>query len=156
MGSLINSDLKAECSAYMNDLFDTFARNVTFIVYQNPVETIISLDSNFNSDWDEKKPWLDTNSSYTEVSETFPIRIWFLDYEQQVSSLFLEGKILEGPNVKRNIQRIKIQVKQDAFEFIKKANKCRVLDAFWNIKSSEKSVGIFDFEYYIFYLERAD
>ncbi len=156
MSNLIDTDFRASCSSALSDLFDTFARNITFTAYKNPTETIISLDSNFNSDWDEKKPWNDTNSTYQEVSETFSARIWFLDYEQQVKSLFLEGKTLEGPNLRRDIQRIKIQVKQDGYNFIKECSKCYVLNEYWNIKSSEKAVGLFDFEYYIFYLERAD
>lgn len=156
MANLVDVDLKEECASYMDDLFDTFARTLQFIVYKNPEEVIVSLDSNFNADWDQKKPWLDPNSTYTQVSQSFPARIWYLDYEQQMNSLYLEGKILEGSRFKREIQSIKIQVREDAYLFIKDANKCEFNNYLWNVKTSEKQVGIFDFNFYTFMLERAD
>jgi len=156
MPTLIPADIAEECESYMDDLFDTFARDLEFIVYKSPEETILVLDSNFDSNWDKKEPWSDSSSSFVEVKETFPVRVWFLDYEQQMNSTFLEGKMLEGPKSLRNVQKIKIQVKQDAFDFIRDASRCKILDKFWNISSSEKAVGIFNFKYYIFVLERAD
>jgi hypothetical protein len=156
MANIINDSIRAECESIMDDVFDTFARDIEFTMYKKPEETILFLESNFDANWDQKKPWADESSTFEEIKETFSVRMWFLDYEQQVKNLFFEGKLTEGAKAARNIQRIRIQTKQDGFEFIKQATKCQVFDSYWNISSSEKSIGLFGFKYYTFLLERAD
>ncbi len=155
MNLIPSGTFKTSIEAGFEDLFDTFARPLTLTLYKLPQETIVSLDNNFNSDWSPAKPVVDGNTTYTEVSQSFPARVWYLDYEQQMKILYFEGQQAENIRADRSVAKIKIQVKQDAKDFMQDAKKIIFLGDYWNIVSDPKSVGLFDFKYYIYILQKA-
>lgn len=149
--NLIDATLKASVMSGFVDLFDTFARDVVFTLYKSPEETILTIDSNYDSTWGVGQ---DSNVTYQEVSQTFPARIWYLDYEQQFKELFLRGEKAEGVRVARDVGQIKIQLKEDGYNYILAANRAYVFGDNWQIMSSPKKVGIFDFQFYTFILQK--
>lgn len=155
MSNLIPSgEFKTSIEQAMEDIFDTFARPITFTLYKSPIETIVSLDSNFNSDWSIISPVSDGTVSYTEVKSEFSARIWYLDYEQQIKLFYFEGQETEGIRADRSISKVKIQLKSDGAEYIREAKKAIFLGQYWSIISDPKSVGIFDFKYYNYILQK--
>ena len=148
--NLIDSALKTSIAAGFEDIFDSFARDVTFTIYKSPEETIVSLDANFDSNW---KSGSDT-ITYEEVSQSFPARIWYLDYEQQYKEFFFRGESLEGVRVSQDYGQIKIQLKLDGFNFIKEASRAVLFGDNWEVSSGEKRVGILDFTYYTLILSK--
>lgn len=148
---LIDPAFKNSVMAGFVDLFDTFARNVVFTLFKGPEETILVLDNDYNADWDVGQ---NSDVTYEEVSQAFPARIWYLDYEQQFKEMFLRGEKTEGVRVARDIGQIKIQVKEDAFEYLQEAVRAVVFGDNWQIMTSEKKVGIFDFQFYTFILQK--
>lgn len=155
MNLIPSGAFKTSVETGFENLFDTFARPVIFTLYKLPQETILSLDDNFNSDWNVISPIKESNINYTEVSQSFPARIWYLDYEQQMKILYFEGQQAENVRAERSVSRAKIQIKDDANEFIKDAKKIIFLGEYWNIVSDPKSVGIFGFKYHIYILQKA-
>jgi len=139
---------KTSVESGFEDIFDTFASPVTFTLYKSPQETILSLDDNFNSDWNKTSPVKEGDVNYTEISQSFPARIWYLDYEQQIKILYFEGQQAENVRADRSVAKVKIQIKSDANDYIKEARKAIFLGESWNIISDPKSVGIFGFKYY--------
>lgn len=155
MNLIPSGTFKTSVETGFENLFDTFARPVIFTLYKLPQETILSLDDNFNSDWNVISPIKESDINYTEVSQSFPARIWYLDYEQQMKILYFEGQQAENVRAERSVSRAKIQIKDDANEFIKDAKKIIFLGEYWNIVSDPKSVGIFGFKYHIYILQKA-
>lgn len=149
--NLIDANLKLQIKSAMEDIFDTFTRqDITFYLYKTPEETIVSLDNSYNGDWDVGNP----DITYEEVKATFPVRLWFLDYEQQYKHFFLQGKEMEGVKAIRELGQIKVQLKEDGYNFIKDATRAVVFDTNWSISSDVKQVGILDFDYYTFILRK--
>lgn len=155
MANLIPSGtFKTSIEQAFEDLFDTFARPITFTLYKSPIESIVSLDSNFNSDWNISNPLNDGAIIYTEVKSEFPARIWYLDYEQQIKMFYFEGQDVEGIRSNRTVSKVKIQLKSDGAEYISQAKKAIFLGQYWDIISDPKSIGIFGFKYYNYILQR--
>jgi hypothetical protein len=148
--NLIDSALKTSIQAGFEDLFDTFARDVTFTLYKSPEETIVSLDANFDKSWNHGA----ATSTYEEVSQTFAARIWYLDYEQQYKEFFFRGENIEGIRASQDLGQIKIMLRADGFEYLKGISRATLFDEFWEVSSSEKRVGMLDFKYYIVILSK--
>lgn len=154
MNLIPSGTFKTNVEQGFEDIFDTFARPITFTLYKTPQETILSLDSNFNSDWGNVGPVSDGTITYTEVKSDFSARIWYLDYEQQIKLFYFEGQDTEGVRADRTISKVKIQLKEDGATFIASAKKAIFLGQYWNIISDPKSVGIFGFKYYNYILQK--
>lgn len=154
MSNLIDADLKLSIEQGFEDIFDSFARNITFTLYKAPKETILSLDNNFHYDWQQNNPVLDGTVSYTESKQDFSARIWYLDYEQQLKIFSFEGEQIEAARFARSISKVKIQIKSDANEFIKNATRAVFLGQNWAIISDPKIIGILDFKYYTYILQK--
>jgi len=154
MSNLVDVDLKASVEQGFEDIFDTFARDITFTLYKNPTETILSLDNNFNYDWENKDIGNNANITYSEVSQAFPARIWFMDYEQQLKLFSFEGEKIEGIRAARSISKVKIQIKESAHNFIQTATRAVFMGENWSIISDPKKIGIFDFKYYTYILQK--
>lgn len=149
--NLIGADLKASITSAMKDIYDSFARSVTFYVYKMPEETVVSLDAEYNGDWGVG------NSDVTveEVKQSFRVRMWYLDYEQQFKSFFIPGKEMEGARFIRELGQIKIQLEQDAYDFIRGATRVVIFDENYIISSDVKKIGtVDDFVYYTFILKK--
>jgi hypothetical protein len=149
--NLIDSTLKASVMSGFVDLFDTFARDVVFTLYKSPEETVLVMDPDYDSAWGVGQ---DSGVTYEEVSQAFPARIWYLDYEQQFKELFLRGEKAEGVRVAREVGQIKIQLKEDGYNYILGATRAYVFGDNWQIMTSPKKVGIFDFQFYTFILQK--
>jgi hypothetical protein len=140
---LVDSTLKAAVEAGFEDIFDSFAKTYTFTAYKNPQETIVSI-GDYNSDWVHGNDTI----TYTEVKQDFVARMWYLNLEQQFKEFFFTGETLENAKVVRESAKVKIQVKDDAYNFIKDSKRILVLGKQFEIASAIIGVGIFDFKYH--------
>lgn len=148
--NLIDANLQTIINQAMEDVFDTFARPITFTLFKNPEQTIVDINSDYRGSWNTGLPEIE----YTEVKQDFPARIWFLDYEQQYKNFFLAGKELEGIRAIQELGQVKIQVKQDGYDFLKEATHAYFMNEMWEITSDVKAVGIINFDRFIFVLRR--
>lgn len=142
--NLLDSELRANVEQGFEDLFDSFARNLTFTAYKSPKETIVALDNSFNSDWVMGQ----SSIAFEEVKQTFAARMWYLDLDQQYKQVFFEGHSIENIKAVSETTRIKLQVKPDAFSFIKDASRIMIAGKSYEIISAPQGLGIFDFKYF--------
>lgn len=141
--NLIDSAFKASIEAGFEDIFDSFARSYTFTAFKEPKQTIVVV-GDYNNDWATG----DDTITYEEVKQDFSARVWYLNLEQQFKELFFTGETLENVKVVRESTKIKIQVKQAAYDFIKDAVRIVFLGKNFQIASAIVGVGMFDFKYY--------
>lgn len=113
--NLIPSGLIAAANAAMEDVFDTFARDSVLRFYKPETTTTIIADPTFLTDFGLNSAG-EPKITVTTVYQDFPVRLRYLD--RQESNAFLKG---DDTNIRmdQQLNRIEIQVKPDAFEYLK-------------------------------------
>jgi hypothetical protein len=126
---------QADMSQAMENIFDSFARDVTVTFYKAPTENIVSFDPDYNSAFPESS----TTVEYTTQSQSFPCRIWYL--ERQEYSNFIEGGEDLGVKGKTYYNRVRLQCKVDAFEYLKESERFVFLGEKYQIETAWERIG---------------
>lgn len=135
--NLIETDLSTEIAAAMDNVFDTFKRSDLIRFYKMPSQIVAVVDPNFNPDFDEfSTSFIDQEPVYEE----FEARIWYED-RQEFSNIINGGEDL-GVRAKQLYNRVKIQVKEDAFNYLKDTVKFTFLEEEYVISESWRRIGI--------------
>ena len=151
MASLILPELKAEVSRAMTSVFDTFARDNSVTFYKVAAKTIVALDPNFNADFLENS--LLSTVTYETQSQAFTCRINYLD-RQDFDNTISGGDDL-GVKGKFIYNRIKLQCKEDAFNYLKESERFEFLGELYHIEESWRRIGLLDtFQFYQVVLRR--
>ena len=153
MADLISEAYKNIYEDKMNDVFDTFCRPYEFKVYQTEKETIVAFDENFDNNWRPKNYNNNENIIYTEVSEVFHVRVWYPEFPQDATNS-VDGLKDLNAKIKQNYGHLKIQCKEDCWEFMKKAQRVEFMDDFWHVQSDLRKIGMFGFTKYGFILQK--
>lgn len=135
--NLVDTDLAAEISSAMDNIFDTFKRSELIRFYQLPSQTVAVVDPLFNPDFDN------FSTQFIEqepVYEEFEARIWYED-RQEFSTIINGGEDL-GVRAKQYYNRIKVQVKEDAFNYLQDTVKFIFLNEEYVISESWRRIGI--------------
>ena len=148
MSDLIGSAAKEIYKARLSDIYDTFKRPHEFTLYKTPKETIISIDDKFSSNWGSNA-YGDNLSSYVEVKKTFFVRLWFPSFPQKYLT-YQPDDIDVRVKMSQETGTIKIQCKQDCFDFMNKTEKVVFLGNIYRLDSDARKVGIFDFDLFTF------
>lgn len=144
---LFDQTLKDQIAQIHKNLFDTYKRPTKMRFYMKGLETVV-YDPSFNPDFDTFEGNL---NQYTPVFADFDVCLIYLD--RQEYSDFIKG---EDTNIryKAIYNRIKIQVEEDAFQYLKDAERFVFGDEKYAIELSWRKLGAFSFQFYEIILQR--
>lgn len=151
MASLINSVLQSRVNSVFADLHDTFSRSIT--VYKNAKKVTISSSPRYNSIYGNAGPT--TNTENQTVSSTFMARIYYIKSDEEFLSSSSQQK---GSQMKIIMPAgsVKIVVDPAGYQYIKEARKVEFDGLTFSIKSDGNPIGLFENQYYEFYLTPID
>jgi hypothetical protein len=144
--NLISSTFSGYCLTALNNLFDTFSRNIT--IYKTPNKTILTQDTNYNFAFPETQ-----DITYTPVSGIFKARIK-CDNEQK-DQLGTKSSQEESLKLALNLGRIKLIVSGDGYEYLKDCQSVEVDGMNCIVDSDYRPKKQFGMNYYVFYIKRA-
>lgn len=134
--NLIDNLLKNEITQAMTNIFDTFARVEPVTFFKMPNSEVVAHDPNFNGGFQQIE-YLPTSTSQA-VSQSFICRIIYIIRQDENtftdSDLSIDGKVL--------FNRIKIQCKEDAFDYLKDTERFIFLDERYTIQESWRRIGV--------------
>lgn len=153
MAGLISAALKAEITATLDDVWDSFARDVTVTFYKTPTHTIVAADPDYNADFMENM----TIDGVTQVvqSQTFTCRLKYL--ERQEGAEMIGGGDDTGAKSKFYYNRVKLSCKADAFAYLQDSERFEFLGEKYRIEDAWRRIGVLDsFVYYSVTLQRVN
>ena len=138
------SYLSAAQKNFINEVFDTFSREIT--VYSNPKETVISTSASYNYFYDKDVPQVESKE-FTTVQNTFQAKIKYLDQSKAP---------VPGADTQQKIDypagSVKIKVPAAAYAILKEARRVEFDGRRYAISSDSKPYGMFGPRYYSFIL----
>jgi len=144
--SLISDSQKNTIKAIIDDIHETFARNIT--VYEEGEKVLIAASSQFNGIYG-KTSGGSTSVQKTVVSHTIKARIKYINAREQNLS---GGEIESQLGIELVDGSVRITVDADGFEILKEAKRCEFEGRKYTIDSKGNPTGIFGPQYYHFYL----
>jgi hypothetical protein len=143
--SLISDAQKITIQNIIDDIHETFARNIT--VYEEGVKVLIAASHEYNGIYGRTDGTPSTTR--TSVSHTIKARIKYIkaeevnfadpDVQSQLGVEFVDGSV-------------RITVDSSGFELLKEAKRCEFEGRKYTISSRGNPTGIFGPQYYHFYL----
>ena len=144
--ALISDSQKTKIKSIIDDIHETFARNIT--VYEEGEKVLISASSEFNGIYGKTS----TGSSSTRkvvVSHTVNARIKYINAREQN---FADGNVSSQPDIDLVDGSVRITVNADGFDILKEAKRCEFEGRKYTIDSKGNPTGIFGPQYYHFFL----
>jgi len=144
--ALISESQKNTIKAIIDDIHETFARNIT--VYEEGEKVLISASSEYNGIYGKTS----TGSSSTKkvvVSHTVNARIKYINAREQNLA---DGNIASQPGIDLVDGSVRITVNADGFDILKEAKRCEFEGRKYTIDSKGNPTGIFGPQYYHFFL----
>ncbi len=144
--ALISDSQKNTIKAIIDDIHETFARNIT--VYEEGEKVLISASSEYNGIYGKTS----TGSSSTKkvvVSHTVNARIKYINAQEQN---FSDGNVSSQPDIDLVDGSVRITVNADGFDILKEAKRCEFEGRKYTIDSKGNPTGIFGPQYYHFFL----
>lgn len=145
--SLISESQKNTISAIIDDIHETFARNIT--VYEEGKKILIAASSEYNGIYGRTGEGA-TSTSTTSVSHTIKARIKYIDARGANLS---EGGINSQLDIELVDGSVRITVDAAGFNLLKEAKRCEFEGGKYEIVSKGNPTGIFGPQYYHFYLK---
>lgn len=144
--SLISQSQKNTIKAIIDDIHETFARNIT--VYEEGEKVLISASSQFNGIYGRSASGKKTTQK-TVVSHTVKARIKYINANERNIT---DGEIRSQIGIETINGLVRITVDKDGFEILKEAKRCEFEGRKYTISSKGNPTGIFGPQYYHFYL----
>ena len=144
--ALISDSQKNTIKAIIDDIHETFARNIN--VYEEGEKVLISASSEYNGIYGKTS----TGSSSTKkvvVSHVVKARIKYINAREQN---FADGNVASQPNIDLVDGSVRITVNADGFNILKEAKRCEFEGRKYTIDSKGNPTGIFGPQYYHFFL----
>lgn len=145
--SLISSSQKNTISAIIDDIHETFARNIT--VYEEGKKILIAASSEYNGIYGRTGGGA-TSTSTTSVSHTIKARIKYIDARE---ANLADGGINSQLDIELVDGSVRITVDAAGFNILKEAKRCEFEGGKYEIVSKGNPTGIFGPQYYHFYLK---
>jgi hypothetical protein len=151
MPSLINIANQLKVTSAFANLHDTFSREIT--VYKNSKQVTIASSAQYNSIYGNAGAYSNTQNQI--VSSTFMARIYYIKMDEEFLSDSASNK---GSQNKIIIPQgsVKIVVDPTGYLFIKEARKVEFDGKTFSIKSDGVPMGLFENQYYEFFLTPLD
>lgn len=148
MAGFLSENQKNNIKSIIDQIHDTFAREIT--VFKIGQRTAIASSPTYNALYRQQS----SNSSTTEVSQTFSARIKYVEMNEELlqdsssNSSYSAGQdkiILPAGTVK-------IKVNLEGYEYVREAKRIELDGRRFSIKSDGKPLGMFGPQYYEFIL----
>jgi hypothetical protein len=144
--SLISDSQKNTIKAIIDDIHETFARNIT--VYEEGEKILIAASPEFNGIYGRTSNGQKTTSKVI-VSHTLNVRIKYINAKEQGVS---DSEIKSQLGVELIDGSVRITVDLAGFEIMKKTKRCEFEGRKYTINSKGNPTGMFGPQYYQFYL----
>tara|TARA_X000001382_G_scaffold127417_2_gene115254 strand:+ start:2557 stop:3015 length:459 start_codon:yes stop_codon:yes gene_type:complete len=144
--SLISDSQKSTIKAIIDDIHETFARNIT--VYEEGKKILISASSEYNGIYGKTSSGT-ASTSKTSVTHTIKARIKYINAREQNLS---DGNISSQLGIETIDGSVRITVDESGFVILKEAKRCEFEGRKYTIESKGNPTGIFGPQYYHFYL----
>jgi hypothetical protein len=146
MAGFLSENQKTNIKSIIDQIHDTFAREIT--VFKIGQRTVIASSPTYNALYKKQS----SNTTTTEVSQTFQARIKYVDMNEELLKNPNPGqdKIIMPTGV------VKIKVNLEGFNYVKEAKRVELDGRRFSIKSDGKPLGMFGPQYYEFILTPLD
>ena len=146
MAGFLSENQKTNIKSIIDQIHDTFAREIT--VFKIGQRTVIASSPTYNALYKKQS----SNTTTTEVSQTFQARIKYVDMNEE---------LLKNPNLGQDkiimpTGVVKIKVNLEGFNYVKEAKRVELDGRRFSIKSDGKPLGMFGPQYYEFILTPLD
>ena len=145
--SLISENQKTSIKAIIDDIHETFARNIK--VYEDGRRVLISASTEYNGIYGRTGGGTSSTST-TVVEHTIKARIKYIDAREQNLA---DGGIDSQMGIELMDGEVRITVDNAGFELLKDATRCEFEGRKYTIDSKGNPTGIFGPQYYHFYLK---
>jgi hypothetical protein len=145
--SLISESQKNTISAIIDDIHETFARNIT--VYEEGEKVLIAASSEYNGIYG-KTGGGTYSTSKTVVSHIIKARIKYINAREKN---LVDGGINSQLDIELVDGSVRITVDAAGFNILKEAKRCEFEGGKYDIASAGNPTGIFGPQYYHFYLK---
>lgn len=147
----LSTTIKANAEQLLNDVHDTFARDI--IVYKQAQQVIINTNPKHNFLFSTATN--NTTVQNTIVSGVFKARILYGDKQTKSPITTTQaGRTEDQTNIKLSEGLVRIKVDIFGANFIKDATRITIDDTIFTIDTDARPHGLFDPKYYTFYLKR--
>ena len=143
---LISNSQKNTISAIIDDIHETFARNIT--VYEEGKKVRIAASSTFNGVYGKTSDG-SSSTKRTVVSHVVKARIKYINAREKNLT---DGNINSQIDIDLIEGSVRITVDADGFSLLKEAKRCEFEGRKYTINSKGNPTGIFGPQYYHFYL----
>ena len=150
MGSLISDILKSSMESAMDDVHDTFARDLVCIKEANKV--ILSTDPNYNYLYKNVRG--SVSSVQRKINQkTIKARILYIGRQQE--DLF-DAQTSAQLKVEKVAGEVRIKVGKADYDYLKGTKRAEFDGRIFTMTSDERPHGLFTPQYYTFYLKPVD
>ncbi len=144
--TLISDSQKNTIKAIIDDIHETFARDIT--VYGEGKKVLISSSSEYNGIYGRTSSNT-SSTSRTSVKNVIKARIKYINAREQNLS---DGNISSQIGIETIDGSVRITVDESGFVILKEAKRCEFEGRKYTIESKGNPTGIFGPQYYHFYL----
>lgn len=149
--NLISDEERASYKAAIDDVHDTFARDI--VVWRKSAQVLNSQDPNFDAFNDQSN----SSVTYTSTSQTFKARIKYID-RQQLESELKGGHPGIGASkipLTESFQLVRVKVTRAARDYIEGCEKINLSDdnLDYIVYTIQRPHGVFEPTYYTYYLQ---
>jgi hypothetical protein len=144
--SLISDSQKNTIKAIIDDIHETFARNIT--VYEEGQKILIAASTEFNGIYGKTANGSQSIEK-TVVSHVIKARIKYINSRESNLS---DGNIESQLGIELIDGSVRITVDSEGFAILKEAKRCEFEGRKYTINSKGNPTGIFGPQYYHFYL----
>lgn len=148
--SLISENQKTSIKAIIDDIHETFARNIK--VYEDGRRVLISASTEYNGIYGRTGGGTSSTST-TVVEHTIKARIKYIDAREQNLA---DGGIDSQMGIELMDGEVRITVDIAGYNILKDAKRCEFEGRRYLINSRGNPTGIFGPQYYHFYLKPTD
>jgi len=145
--SLISDSQKTAIKSIIDDIHETFARNIT--VYKDGVKILIASSQEYNGIYGKTYSG-ESSTSTTSESHTVKARIKYINANEQSVS---DGQINSQFGIEVVDGSVRITVDASGFNILKEAKRCEFEGGKYEIVTKGNPTGIFGPQYYHFYLK---
>tara|TARA_R100000008_G_scaffold81896_1_gene65580 strand:- start:4855 stop:5313 length:459 start_codon:yes stop_codon:yes gene_type:complete len=150
MGDLISASDKSDMEAAIEDVHDTFARNIT--IYKNKKEVFVAtnpvFETSYNALYNKLKNSPTTRNTVSKYTVKARVQYRPLQNEED------EGGIGAQVNVQWGVGELRLKLNATAYADFKFATKIEIDGIIWRIVTDASRAGLFTPQYYVLYLER--
>ena len=145
--SLISESQKTAIKSIIDDIHETFARNIT--VYKDGVKILIASSQEYNGIYGKTYSG-ESSTSTTSESHTVKARIKYINANEESMS---DGQINSQFGIEVVDGSVRITVDASGFNILKEAKRCEFEGGKYEIVTKGNPTGIFGPQYYHFYLK---